>query len=128
MNTSRKKKILIADDDFTSRRLLERIVRDNFNASLQTAEDGSQALQIMIKELPDLLILDMVMPVMNGIEVLRTMKQNSRLSTVPVIACTAVADNSVVKEVLRFGIKNYIKKPIQADAVVKKISDVICMS
>jgi len=125
MNSPRKKKILIVDDEFTSRRILERIIRDRFNVSILSAEDGSEALQHMVKDQPDLLILDMVMPVVNGIQVLRTMKEHSKLSTVPVIACTAVGDDAVVKEILKLGIKDYIKKPIQAEAVVKKVSDIL---
>jgi len=125
VSSTRKKKILIVDDDFTSRRLLERIVRDNFKASIRTAEDGSEALQEMVKDIPDLLILDMVMPVLNGIQVLRTMQETHKLAHVPVIACTAVGDNSVVTEILKYGVKDYIKKPIQPDAVIKRIRAVM---
>lgn len=119
------KKVLIADDEFTTRRILERIIRDNFKCRLQTADDGSEAIRHMIKEVPDLLILDMVMPVMNGIQVLKTMRENSKLSKIPVIACTAVGDNSVVQQIIKFGVRDYIKKPIEPDAIVQKITTVL---
>jgi DNA-binding response OmpR family regulator len=53
------------------------------------------------------------------------MQKTHKLSQVPVIACTAVGDNAVVKEILKYGVKNYIKKPIQPDAVIERIRDVM---
>ena len=123
MNISRRK-IMIADDDFSSRRLLEKIIRDNYTCRIETAEDGSEALQKMVKDTPDLLLLDMLMPVVNGMQVLQTMKRNARMSAIPVIACTAVGDGAVVKEVLKYGVKHYIKKPFNSRSVVEKINAV----
>jgi putative two-component system response regulator len=121
----KSKKVIIADDEFTTRRILERLIRDNFRCRLQTADDGSEAIKLMIKEVPDLLILDMVMPVMNGLQVLKMMRENAKLSKVPVIACTAVDDDSIVKEIIKFGVKDYIKKPIEPDSIVQKITAVL---
>ena len=71
-------KILIVDDDLTSRRLMEKVIYLQWKCNLLLADDGSEALKIMLKEHPSLVILDLVMPFMNGIQVLQTHAQKSQ--------------------------------------------------
>jgi len=118
----KKKKILIVDDDFASRRLVEQIIRSKFTCDISHAQDGSEGLQTMLREAPDLVILDMVMPFMNGMQVLETMKRSAKLSQIPVIACTAVGDTSVAKQIISYGVKHYIVKPIDKNTLVEKVS------
>ncbi len=118
----KKKKILIVDDDFASRRLVEQIIRSKFTCDISHAQDGSEGLQTMLREAPDLVILDMVMPFMNGMQVLETMKRSANLSQIPVIACTAVGDTSVAKQIISYGVKHYIVKPIDKNTLVEKVS------
>jgi len=122
--TTPKRKILIADDDYSTRRLLAQIVRSRFDCHILQAEDGSEALKMMVDEMPDVVILDMLMPFMNGLQVLKTMKANDKLSHIPVIACTAVDDNSVVKEIIRLGVVHYVKKPVSRESIVEKLDRV----
>jgi len=89
------------------------------------AEDGSEALKVMLKNQPDLVVLDIIMPFMNGIQVLKTMKSNARLANIPIIACTAVGDNATVKQIIGLGVTNYIVKPIDKDAFINKISSIL---
>lgn len=118
----KKKKILIVDDDFASRRLVEQIIRSKFTCDISHAQDGSEGLQTMLREAPDLVILDMVMPFMNGMQVLETMKRSANLSQIPVIACTAVGNTSVAKQIISYGVKHYIVKPIDKNTLVEKVS------
>lgn len=118
----KKKKILIVDDDFASRRLVEQIIRSKFTCDISHAQDGSEGLQTMLREAPDLVILDMVMPFMNGMQVLETMKRSAKLSQIPVIACTAVGDTSVAKQIISYGVQHYIVKPIDKNTLVEKVS------
>lgn len=120
-----KKKILIVDDEYSSRRLLGQIIRNRFDCYIEESDDGSEALAKMIADPPDLVILDMVMPFMNGIQVLKTMRENQKLSHIKVLACTAVDDNNVVKEIIRLGVKSYLKKPIQKEAVIQKVEPLL---
>ena len=115
-------KILIVDDDLTSRRIMEKIIRDQWKCSLLLADDGSEALKIMLKELPNLVILDMIMPFMNGIQVLQTMRKSARLSKINVLAYTAVDDNKVVKQVLKYGVLDYMVKPVDKQAFIVKLT------
>jgi len=121
----RKSKILVVDDDYSSRRLIEKILRSNFNFQIVQAEDGSEALRTMLKEQPDLVILDMLMPFMNGVQVLKTMKKSNELNQIPVIACTGVGDDKIVKQVINYGVLGYIMKPIKQKALVEKVAEIV---
>ena len=115
-------KILIVDDELSSRRIMEKIIRSQWKCDLFLAEDGSEALKIMLKELPSLVILDVVMPFMNGIQVLQTMRKSIKLAKTNVLACTAVEDNRIVKEVLKYGVLDYLVKPVNKETLVAKIT------
>ncbi len=119
-----KLKVMVIDDDFSSRRLIERVIRKNFGFEVTHAEEGSGGLRSMLKNPPDLLILDMMMPFMNGLQVLRTMQENAVLSEVPVIACSGVGDNKVVREAIKYGIRHYVVKPIVKEVLIDKIAEV----
>ena len=115
-------KVLIVDDDLTSRRIMEKIIRDQWKCNLLLADDGSEALKVMLKELPNLVILDMLMPFMNGIQVLQTMRKSVKLAKMNVLACTAVDDNKIVKQVLKYGVLDYMIKPVNKEALVAKLT------
>jgi len=115
-------KILIVDDEITSRRIMEKIIRDQWKCNLFLADDGSEALKIMLKELPSLVILDMVMPFMNGIQVLQTMRKSVKLAKMNVLACTAVDDHKLVKQVLKYGVLDYMIKPVSKETLVGKLT------
>ena len=115
-------KILIVDDELSSRRIMEKIISSQWECDLFLAEDGSEALKIMLKELPSLVILDVVMPFMNGIQVLQTMRKSIKLGKMNVLACSAVEDNRIVKEVLKYGVLDYLVKPVNKETLVAKIT------
>jgi len=115
-------KVLIVDDQLSSRRLMEKIIRNQWKCNLLLADDGSEALKIMLKELPSLVILDMVMPFMSGIQVLRTMRKTTELAKMNVVVCTAVKDHKIVKQVLKYGVIDYLIKPVNKETVVGKLT------
>ena len=115
-------KVLIVDDDLTSRRVMEKIIRDQWKCNLLLADDGSEALKVMLKELPNLVILDMLMPFMNGIQVLQTMRNSAKLAKINVLACTAVDDIKIVNQVLKYGVLDYMIKPVNKEALVAKLT------
>ncbi len=115
-------KVLIVDDDLTSRRVMEKIIRDQWKCNLLLADDGSEALKVMLKELPNLVILDMLMPFMNGIQVLQTMRKSVKLAKMNVLACTAVDDIKIVNQVLKYGVLDYMIKPVSKETLVGKLT------
>ena len=115
-------KVLIVDDELSSRRLMEKIIRNQWKCNLLLADDGAEALRIMLKELPSLVILDMVMPFMSGIQVLQTMRKTTKLAKMNVVVCTAVKDNKIVKEVLKYGVLDYMVKPVNKETLMGKLT------
>ena len=120
---STRTKILIVDDELTSRRIMEKMIRQRWNCNIVLADDGAEALKVMLKELPSLVILDMVMQFMNGIQVLQTMRKSAKLAKMNVLACTSIDDNKVVKEVLKYGVLDYMIKPVKQEALIEKLTN-----
>lgn len=102
-------RILAVDDDPSARELLADFLASR-GYRVQTAADGPTALEILSRDPPDLLLLDLLMPGMTGMEVLRRMPESAR--TVPVIVITAVTEEDVGRAALRAGAKEYVTKPL----------------
>ena len=115
-------KILIVDDELTSRRIMTRIIRNQWDCNILFADDGSEALKVMLKEYPSLVILDIIMPFMNGIQVLQTMRKSAKLAKMNVLACTGVDDSKIVKQILKYGVLDYMIKPINKEAFIAKLT------
>ena len=113
-------RVLIVDDDAASRRLLEVRLRP-LACDVATAGNGEQALTVIRKDVPDLVLLDLRMPKMGGIEVLRALHKEA--IDVPVIVITAHGSVETAVEAMKEGACDFITKPIDAnhfDIVVRK--------
>jgi DNA-binding NtrC family response regulator len=113
-------RVLIVDDDAASRRLLEVRLRP-LECDVATAGNGEQALSVIRKDLPDLVLLDLQMPRMGGIEVLRALRKEG--IDVPTIVITAHGSIETAVEAMKEGAYDFITKPIDAnhfDIVVRK--------
>ena len=82
------------------------------------ANDGDDAFLIMQKKIPDLLVLDRVMPTMDGMTVLKTMRKVSTLKDVPVIFLTALYNSADIVEAEKLGVVDYVAKPFDVDEFV----------
>jgi CheY-like chemotaxis protein len=102
-------KVLVVDDTKDTRVVLARLLRLGGYQSLM-AEDGPRALQSIATERPDLVLLDLMMPDMNGIEVLENLRQDPRFKTLPVVLFTAVAEGELIQAASRLGIQDLILK------------------
>jgi two-component system, NtrC family, response regulator AtoC len=114
-------RVLIVDDDPASRRLLEVRLRP-LECDVATAGNGEQALGAVRKDAPDLVLLDLQMPKMGGIEVLRALRKEQ--INVPVIVITAHGSIETAVEAMREGAYDFITKPVDAnhfDIVVRKL-------
>lgn len=116
-------KIVVADDEKDVLELLQFILeRDGHQVF--TAENGKDSLALIKEELPDLVILDVMMPGMDGYTVNTKMLENEKTKKIPVIILTAKAK---VKELFQMAanIEEYIEKPFEADYLKQKIRDVL---
>lgn len=100
-------RVLIVDDEPSIAQVVAEFVSEL--ADVEIAGDGRTALAAVLRERPDLVLLDMNMPGMSGLDVLRTLATMD--STIPVILITATADDAVIADALRAGAFSYIPKP-----------------
>jgi CheY-like chemotaxis protein len=118
----KKLKVLIVDDDPQIRRLIRLILESRFTFTVIEAEDGVKALARIKSDMPFLVILDVMMPEMDGIQVLKEIRKNEELKTLPVIICSAVSERSKVLELYNEGIADYIIKPINPIVFSNKVT------
>ena len=118
----REKTMLIADDVELNRALLENIFDDEY--SILQAADGVEAMEILRSQPVDVVLLDIVMPRMDGFEVLKTMKEEEALSGIPVIMATSEKENSEERALL-LGADDFINKPYRAMVVKKRVENIV---
>jgi DNA-binding response OmpR family regulator len=115
------RKIVVVDDDRLTRSLLEHVLVDNL-FSVYSAQDGQTALDLVKKEKPEILITDLVLPKIDGIELCKKVKQDPDLSQTKVILMTAVYMGSALRPIARdCGADEYIGKPINSTNLLEKI-------
>lgn len=106
-----KKRILIVEDNRDSRELVVKVLTARGYVTLE-ARDGAEALQVAEAEKPDLILMDISLPKIDGHEATRRLKGDERLSAIPVIALTAHAMKGDREKALAAGCDGYIPKPI----------------
>ena len=109
--------ILIVDDDVDIAELLESVVSAMGNYRTLISYSGKEALEIVEKDPPDLVLLDIMLQDIDGTEVCRTIKGNEKTSGIKVIALTAIQENEVQRyqEVIDSGVDDYVTKPFSFD-------------
>lgn len=121
-------KILLAEDDDILYRVLQEKFEDK-NFEVVIARDGSEVLPLAKKIKPDIIILDILLPKLGGLEVLSYLKSDNEIADIPVIALSNVEEDKTIKEVLILGAVEYLVKtehPI--NEVVEKINKYILKS
>lgn len=117
-------KVLVVDDDKSARTLLDIMLkRKGFNPLL--AEDAEKALEYLNEDIPDLVILDYMLPGMNGIELCRTIRQRSDTKHIPILMLSARGDVAIVEEAKEAGATGYLSKPLLIHEVTEKLTDII---
>ena len=117
--------MLIVDDDFINRSILENIFSSYYR--IEEAEDGEEGLDKILRN-PERLcavLLDVVMPRMNGIEVLRQLQEKGLTEKIPVFLITAEASDSVMKEGYQLGVMDVIGKPVVPYIVLRRVQSVV---
>ena len=116
-----KAKILVVDDDASSLELIEAMLVPN-GYEIITTNDGSKAVAIIVEKKPDLILLDIMMPGLDGYSTLTKIKENKTISKIPVVMLTAMGFQLNKELALRFGAVGYITKPVDLDELLKTIS------
>jgi two-component system, response regulator len=127
MNIPDPVEILLAEDNAADAEMtLRALRRNNLANKVHWVKDGEQALEFMAQAAPHpkLILLDIKMPKVDGIEVLRRLKADAALRMVPVVVMTSSNEERDVVESYRLGVNSYIVKPVQFDAFLETVAKI----
>ena len=114
-------KILLVDDSKTElHHLSDLLGKSGF--SVRTAENGEEAMKRLGEDKPDLILMDVVMPGLNGFQATRAISRDPRTKSIPVIMCTSKSQETDKIWGLRQGARDYVVKPVDRDELLAKIS------
>jgi len=119
-----KKKILITDDDPRNRKLEETLLQAN-GYEVRSVESGQATLDAVAAELPDLILLDLMMPGMDSFEVVRRLKASPATSRIPIIMVTALDDDGSRRRLAAAGVSEVINKPLDRWALQASIDKLL---
>lgn len=119
-------KVLTVDDSRTIRIIVKKAFRP-FDVEVVEAENGKDGLELAHKENPDLIVLDITMPVMTGIEMLNKLKAEPKLKNIPVIMLTAESGKENVMQIIQMGVSNYIVKPFKGEQLIERAKTIVTL-
>lgn len=119
------KHILMVDDVTTNLKSAAEVLQPFYQLSM--AKSGKQALQFLKKNTPDLILLDLMMPEMNGYEVMEQIRLNPQTANIPIIFLTADTETSSEMKGLQMGAMDYITKPFESEVMLGRIEKVLLM-
>ena len=117
-------KVLTVDDSKTVRIIVKKAFKP-YDVEILEAANGVEGLALAAKENPDLILLDVTMPVMDGVEMLTKLKSDAALKSIPVIMLTAEGGRDNVLKIAKIGVRDYLVKPFKEEVLVEKSSRVI---
>ncbi|NLX08684.1 MAG: response regulator [Chloroflexi bacterium] len=112
--------IVVIDDDHELLKLISLLVR-RIGATAQTFADGETALTYLQTNVPDLVILDLMLPDIEGLDLLHKLRQQTQFDSMPVLILSARTDPNVVRQGLGLGADSYVTKPYIANSLIDRI-------
>lgn len=119
-----RNKILTVDDSKTVRIIVRKAFK-SYDCEILEAGNGVEGLAVAAKEMPDLILLDITMPVMDGVEMLTKLKSDPQLKGIPVMMLTAEGGRDNVLKIAKIGVRDYIVKPFKEDVLIEKAGRII---
>jgi len=119
--------VLVVDDSAAIRKILQRVLRQTGMAigAIHEAGDGQEALEVLKKIRPGLVLTDINMPKMDGLQLLAAMKETDAWRDIPVVMITTEGGELKVGEAVRLGAAGYVRKPFTADQIKEKLSGIV---
>ncbi len=119
-------KILVVDDMLVNRKIMAKYLRQGgFNGDILFAENGEAGLKQIGEHDPDLVLLDIMMPVMDGYELLQHIKENEKTRMIPVLMVTSLDDRKSKVKALEMGADDFINKPMDASELVARVKSLL---
>lgn len=117
------KTMVVIDDDIQIRNYLKQLFNDTFN--LFEADNGQTGLELVVEHLPDIIICDVFMQGINGIEVCSVLKQNEHTKHIPIILLTASSSSEVKLQGIELGVDDYIGKPFEKELLIARVHSIL---
>lgn len=123
LEVSAKAKVLVVDDNYSIRELLKGILKDDYDVYL--AEDGQKGLQIAKEIMPNLVVSDIMMPIMDGYELAKSIRDDDQLCHLPIILLTAKNSEKSKLKGYEYGVDAYVTKPFNSDVLLARMHSLI---
>ena len=117
---TKRYKVLVAEDSAATRTAIGNLLK-RMGYDVSIALNGEEAVEMARAETPDLILMDIMMPVMDGIEALRRIRGDMRMRTTPVVMLTSVTDIKAVTEAIESGANDYIAKPFSVTLLTERV-------
>jgi len=114
--------ILVVDDSSTNNFLCKSVLEEVGNYTIKLAFDGEEALRLVEKKIPDLIVLDIMMPEKDGFAVLKELKDREETKQIPVVVVSALNDEESRKKAEVLGAAGYVEKPISVPVLLDQVS------
>lgn len=124
MTTNRDYTILVVDDSTTNVVLLEAIL-DEKGYKIETALNAKEAYNLIEKNIPDLILLDLLMPKISGFDFLQEIRKNKITKNTPVIVVSALTDEENIDRIMKMGAIDFVKKPIDLQYLIDKVESIL---
>ncbi|MFH1194102.1 MAG: response regulator [bacterium] len=118
-------RVLIVDDDENINLFMSRLLNKKFQCKTETAKNGLEALTKIKLFKPELIFLDVTMPIMDGLEFLENMRKDEIFKKTPVVMLTAISTKEVIEKVMSLGILDYMLKPLMYNPTIDKITSIL---
>ena len=119
--------ILVVDDSAAIRKILQRVLRQTGMAirAVHEAGDGQEALALLAERSVDLILTDINMPKMDGLQLLASLKASAQSRNIPVVMITTEGGETKVAEAVKLGAAGYVRKPFTADQIKEKLAGIL---
>ncbi|MEW4453010.1 HD domain-containing phosphohydrolase [Bremerella sp. JC817] len=124
---ARDAKIVVIDDEPVNIKVVSRLLRIEGYTHFVTTSNATEAYQLVKDERPDLVLLDLMMPHVSGLEILRQIRQDEQLAHTPTIILTATTDRETRVEALRTGANDFLNKPIDASELIPRVGNLLVL-
>jgi CheY-like chemotaxis protein len=119
--SGRDKLVLIAEDEPDNREIMRTVAEEMLGYRVITASDGENAVKLAIELLPSVILMDLMMPVLDGFEAIRQLKSNSATAAIPIIAITALGRTTDRQRAIDIGAEGYLSKPFDLDVLATTV-------
>ncbi len=116
----KRKRILLVDDSVTSTMVGQMVLRHE-SYDVTTAHNGAEGMKKATADRPDLILLDISMPIMNGFQMLRELRQTDEAKSIPVIMVSSCGEIDDMEEAYKLGCNDYITKPVDPEELISKV-------